>query len=107
MGAPDQHFESMKETSKKLDQAENQLLAAEAESKKLLIANKEASDHLQAAEAEKKQLLIAHEKSIKEATDKQLQAEKKLQDIESEMKRILIAKEEATEKLIKAENAIQ
>ena len=62
MGAPDQHFESMKETSKKLDQAENQLLAAEAESKKLLIANKEAS---QAAEAEKKQLLIAHEKSGK------------------------------------------
>ena len=52
----------MKETSKKLDQAENQLLAAEAESKKLLIANKEAYDKLiQETEAEKKQHLIEKE----------------------------------------------
>ena len=77
MGSPDQHFRSVKEASDKL-------LQAESEMKKLLVANKEASDkqldaekQLLVSESEKKRLLLDKEKSIKETYDKLDQAEKK------------------------------
>ncbi len=58
LGSPEQHIKSMKETNEKLLQAENKLVAAEAERKKLLIdqdkSAKEASDKLLQAEIEKK-----------------------------------------------------
>ena len=50
LGSPDQHIKSIKEASEKLLQFEKQLLAADAEKKKLLIENKEASENFQASE---------------------------------------------------------
>ena len=74
----------MKEASDKLVQAEKQILAAEAETKKLLIASEEASE-------------------------KQLQAEKKLQAAESEMKRLnlLLADKEASDQSLKLKSIVK
>jgi hypothetical protein len=74
LGSPDQHIKSMKDANEKLLQAENQLVAAEAERKKLIVENADkllqCENQLLAADAERKKLVVEKDILVKETSEK-------------------------------------